>query len=122
MPKYPVTDTEVSFSGRFNYNEFYDFFFNIFAANSYVITGESHSQKDKGGFDKVEVKWEFERLVDDYFIRENTRVFLSYPFHIGTVLAFLNLYLAEIQNLKAVLIGKVENVPANKIRENLTIL
>lgn len=66
MPKHSVTDTRVQFSGRFDYKDFYEFLFNVVAANGYVITDESHSQKDKGGFEKVEVEWSFERLVDDY--------------------------------------------------------
>ncbi|MBD3312003.1 hypothetical protein GF352_00925 [archaeon] len=66
MPKHPVTDTRVQFSGRFDYKDFYEFLFNVVAANGYVITSESHSQKDKGGFEKVEVEWVFERLIDDY--------------------------------------------------------
>jgi len=62
---------------------------------------------------------EAEHLIDDYFARENTRVFVSYPFHIGTILAFVNLFNIELKNLRTILIGKAEGVPSAKIRESL---
>lgn len=63
-----------------------------------------------------------EHLVDEYFTREDARVFIGYPFHIGTVLAFLNLLSVELRNLKVILVGKVEGVSADKIRELLVLV
>lgn len=60
-----------------------------------------------------------EHLVEGYITKEASRVFFYYPFHIGTVLGFLNLISIELRNIKAVLIGKVEGVSADKIRETL---
>ena len=65
---------------------------------------------------------EAEHLIEDYFTRENLRVFMGYPFHIGTVLAFLNLFYAELRNLKSILIGIDEKVPSSRLRESLVFV
>jgi len=65
---------------------------------------------------------EAEHLIEDYFTRENRRVFMGYPFHIGTVLAFLNLFNAELRNLKSILIGIEEQVPSSRLRESLVFV
>lgn len=63
-----------------------------------------------------------EHLVEEYFTREDGRVFYGYPFHIGTVLGFLNLLKIELRNIKASLVGNVEGVSADKIRESLIFI
>ncbi len=60
-----------------------------------------------------------EHIVEEYFIREDVRVFYGYPFHFGMVLGFLNLLSVDLRNMKAILVGKVEGVSADKIRESL---
>ncbi|MFQ5819416.1 MAG: V-type ATPase subunit [Candidatus Heimdallarchaeota archaeon] len=65
---------------------------------------------------------EIEHLTEEYLARENVRVFVSYPFHIGTVLAFLNLIQTEYKNLRTILIGKAEGVTSSKIRESLIFI
>ena len=65
---------------------------------------------------------EAEHLIEDYFTRANLRVFMGYPFHIGTVLAFLNLFNAELRNLKSILIGIDEQVSSSRLRESLVFV
>ncbi|MFQ6123931.1 MAG: V-type ATPase subunit [Candidatus Heimdallarchaeota archaeon] len=62
---------------------------------------------------------EIEHLTEGFLARENARVFVSYPFHIGTVLAFLNLLQTEYKNLRTILVGRAEGVTSGKIRESL---
>lgn len=57
---------EMRFTGIFNYNEFFGLLYNLLAANGYVIMDDSHVQKEGDTGTEVEVKWEFERRIDDY--------------------------------------------------------
>lgn len=58
--------TRVKYSGRFDYKEFYKFFFDVIVSNGYVITGDAHAQKVKSTGEEVEIDWDFEKRVDDY--------------------------------------------------------
>lgn len=60
-----------------------------------------------------------EHFVEEYLTREDGRVFYGYPFHLGIVLGFLNLLTVELRSMRAVLVGKVEGVSADEIRESL---
>ncbi len=62
---------------------------------------------------------EVEQLVDIYLAHQDSKVFIGYPFHIGTVLAFLNIFYVEVRNLKTIFVGKIDGVPVEKIRKFL---
>jgi len=57
---------ELHFTGIFNYKDFFNMLYNVVTANGYTIMDDSHTQKEGDTGTEVEVKWEFERRVDDY--------------------------------------------------------
>jgi len=61
-----VARTVLKYEGRFNFKDLYEFFFDVVAANGYVVTDEAFAQKEKDVGDEVEIEWEFSREVDDY--------------------------------------------------------
>jgi len=61
--------------------------------------------------------------VFDKFLLKNIRDVLKYPspFHIGVVLGFLNVKWIEVKNLRAIVKGKEDNMPAEVIKKKLLI-
>ncbi|MEM1538697.1 MAG: V-type ATPase subunit [Candidatus Nezhaarchaeales archaeon] len=57
----------------------------------------------------------------NYLLNEYRRVFLYYPFHVGFIYAFLNLAFYEVSDIRALLIGKAEGLPADAIVEHLSL-
>lgn len=51
-----------------------------------------------------------------YLASENLSVFTGYPFHAGTLLAYLNLKLYQTQDVRGVVLGKRDGMTADKIR------
>lgn len=51
----------------------------------------------------------------------NAAIFLHYGFHVGILQALLNLKFFEVRNLKALLIGKSEGLPAEDIMSRLIL-
>jgi len=54
-------------------------------------------------------------------ISENLVAFLQYPFQLGPLLAYLNLKFQETKDIQAILIGKANNVPADRIVGSLVL-
>lgn len=54
-----------------------------------------------------------------YLASENLSVFTGYPFHAGTLLAYLNLKLYQTQDVRGVVLGKRDGMTADKIRDFL---
>jgi len=55
------------------------------------------------------------------FMAENLIPFAHYPFQVGPLLAYLNLKFQETKDVQALLIGKANNVPAERILESLVM-
>lgn len=62
-----------------------------------------------------------EKCLTRHLIREYERVFVRYPFHTGFIYAFLNLCFFEVRDVRAMLIGKAEELPADAIAEHLIL-
>jgi len=56
-----------------------------------------------------------------HYLKENLKVFGGYPFHVGTLLAYLNLKYYEVGDIRALIVGKFNRLPPEKIK-NLLIL
>lgn len=56
-----------------------------------------------------------------YYLRENLKVFGGYPFHVGTLLAYLNLKYYEVRDIRAVIVGKFNRLPPEKIKDVLIL-
>ncbi len=64
--KDPVASTVFKYNGVFNFDEFYKLFRETIEGEGYIIISEADSRKNKGGSDKVEIEWSYERIIDDY--------------------------------------------------------
>jgi V/A-type H+-transporting ATPase subunit C len=56
-----------------------------------------------------------------HYLKENLKVFAGYPFHVGLLLAYLNLKYYEIGDIRAVIVGKFNRLPPEKIKDLLTL-
>lgn len=56
-----------------------------------------------------------------HYIKENLKVFGGYPFHVGTLFAYLNLKYYEVGDIRAVIIGKFNRLPPEKIKDLLIL-
>jgi vacuolar-type H+-ATPase subunit C/Vma6 len=54
-----------------------------------------------------------------YLASRNLSVFAGYPFHTGTLLAYLNLKLYETQDIRGIVLAKRDGMAADKIRDYL---
>ena len=54
-----------------------------------------------------------------YLASRNFSVFMGYPFHAGTLLAYLNLKLYQTQDIRGIVLGKRDGMAADKIRDFL---
>jgi len=54
-----------------------------------------------------------------YLASRNLSVFAGYPFHAGTLLAYLNLKLYQTQDIRGIVLGKRDGMAADKIRDFL---
>jgi len=89
---------------------------NIFGATAY----REIAQQAREAFEKESDITRIEEIADRYIAHQSFREFVGYSFHIGIALAYLNLKFYELRNIKAVIIGKYENIPIQKIRDVLT--
>nr|MDO8133176.1 V-type ATPase subunit [Candidatus Njordarchaeum guaymaensis] len=89
---------------------------NVFAATAY----KEIVQQARESFEKESDITQIESLADRYIAHQSFREFIGYSFHIGIALAYLNLKFYELRNIKAVIVGKYENIPIQKIRNVLT--
>jgi ATP synthase A1 C subunit len=64
----------------------------------------------------------FEIVVKKQLLRESRKLFLGSRFHIGTIIAYLNLKENEISNLIKIIKTKDEFFPANEIEELLVLI
>ncbi len=64
--KHSGYSTTIIHTGRFELNSFYSHIYETVTGNGYLLVDESHTQKNKGAADKLEVIFGFEKLVDDY--------------------------------------------------------
>jgi V/A-type H+-transporting ATPase subunit C len=78
-----------------------------------VSDGFKHYEGDKS---LLKLEMNFKR----YLLRENKKLFLGYPFHIGIMLGFLKLKEYEVNNLISILVGIEYDLPAEE-RESLLI-
>jgi len=64
-----------------------------------------------------------EIVLDKLLLKTNQAIFIKYPspFHIGVILAFLNLKWFELKNLRAIVTGKENKVPSEKIKNVLIV-
>lgn len=64
-----------------------------------------------------------EPVLDKLLLKTNQSIFIKYPspFHIGVILAFLNLKWFELKNLRAIVTGKENKVPSEKIKNILIV-
>jgi V/A-type H+-transporting ATPase subunit C len=76
-------------------------------------------QQARESFEKESDITQLENLADRYIAHLSFREFMGYSFHIGVALAYLNLKFYELRNIKAVIVGKYENIPIQKIRNAL---
>jgi len=63
--------------------------------------------------------FEVEMAFKRYLAEENLRVFASFPLHVGLVLAYLNLKLYEISDVRSVIIGKTLGRSSELVRNSL---
>jgi vacuolar-type H+-ATPase subunit C/Vma6 len=89
---------------------------NIFGATAY----REVVQQAREAFEKESDITRIEEIADHYIAHQSFKQFVGYSFHIGIALAYLNLKFYELRNIKAVIIGKYENIPIQKIRDVLT--
>jgi V/A-type H+-transporting ATPase subunit C len=89
---------------------------NMFATTAY----KDIVQQARESFEKESDITQLENIVDRYMAHQSFREFIGYSFHIGVALAYLNLKFYELRNIKAVIVGKYENIPIQKIRNALT--
>jgi V/A-type H+-transporting ATPase subunit C len=88
---------------------------NMFATTAY----KDVVQQARESFEKESDITQLENLADRYIAHQSFREFIGYSFHIGVALAYLNLKFYELRNIKAVIVGKYENIPIQKIRNTL---
>lgn len=64
-----------------------------------------------------------ELVLDRLLLKTNQAISVKHPspFHIGVLLAFLNLKWFEVKNLRSIVVGKENKVPSEKIWESLVI-
>lgn len=64
-----------------------------------------------------------EIVLDKLLFKTNRSIFIKYPspFHIGVILAFLNLKWFELKNLRAIVAGKENKVTREKIKNVLSV-
>nr|MDO8100214.1 V-type ATPase subunit [Candidatus Njordarchaeota archaeon] len=89
---------------------------NIFGATAY----KEIVQQARETFEKESDITRIEGLADRYIAHQSFKEFVGYSFHIGIALAYLNLKFYELRNIKAVIVGKYENIPIQRIRDVLT--
>ncbi len=89
---------------------------NIFAPTAY----KEIVRQAREAFEKESDITQLENLADRYMAHQSFREFIGYSFHIGVALAYLNLKFYELRNIKAVIVGRYENIPIQKIRSALT--
>ena len=89
--------------------------------NTFASTGYKEVvQQARELYEKEPDLTQVESLADRYIAHRSFREFTGYSFHIGIALAYLNLKFYELRNIKAVIIGKFEKIPIQKIRNVLT--
>ncbi|MHA1917605.1 MAG: V-type ATPase subunit [Candidatus Ranarchaeia archaeon] len=62
-----------------------------------------------------------ERLMNQYLMKRNHKIFYEKQLHIGVVLAFINLKKLESYNLRVILIGKLSELSPSDIRNFVVI-
>jgi len=67
----------------------------------------------------VESLFPVEIAMKRYLASRNLSVFTGYPFHAGTLLAYLNLKLYQTQDIRAIVLGKKDGITADRIRDFL---
>jgi V/A-type H+-transporting ATPase subunit C len=87
----------------------------IFGATAY----KDVVQQARDTFEKESDITRIESVVDRYIAHQSFKEFVGYSFHIGVALAYLNFKFYELRNIKAVIVGKYENIPIQKIRDAL---
>lgn len=75
----------------------------------------------KEAYDKSPTISSIEHAFEEYLIQTSYLSIIGFPFHIGTVLAYLDLKYYELRNIKIILVGKKEGVSPTTIRELLII-
>jgi len=60
-----------------------------------------------------------EIVMKRYQASRNLSVFTGYPFHVGTLLAYLNLKLYQTQDIRGIVLAKRDGMAADKIRDFL---
>jgi len=77
---------------------------------SVVLQRAAETVKSVGSLLPVEV------AMKRYLASRNLSVFTGYPFHAGTLLAYLNLKLYQTQDIRGIVLGKRDGMAADKIR------
>ena len=80
---------------------------------SVALQGAAETVKSAGSLFPVEV------AMKRYLASRNLSVFTGYPFHAGTLLAYLNLKLYQTQDIRGIVLGKRDGMAADKIRDFL---
>jgi len=75
----------------------------------------------KEAYEKSPTITSVEHAFEEYSIQTTYLSVIGYPFHIGTVLAYLDLKYYELRNIKIILVGKSEGVNPATIRELIVI-
>ena len=78
-----------------------------------VLQRAAEAVKSAGSLFPVEV------ATKRYLASKNLSLFTGYPFHAGTLLAYLNLKLYETQDIRGMVLGKRDGMAGEKIRDFL---
>ena len=80
---------------------------------SAVLQRAAETVKSVGSLFPVEV------AMKRYLASRSLSIFAGYPFHAGTLLAYLNLKLYQTQDIRGIVLGKRDGMVADKIRDFL---
>ncbi|GEM_PF-1367028 len=90
---------------------------NMLAATPY----RELAHRVKEAYEKSPTLTSVEHAFEEYYLQTTFLSVIGYPFHIGTVLAYLDLKYYELRNIKIILVGKSESVNPTTIRELIVI-
>jgi len=76
-------------------------------------------QRAAGTVESVGSLFPVEVAMKRYLASRNLSVFMGYPFHAGTLLAYLNLKLYQTRDIRGIVLGKRDGMAADKIRDFL---
>lgn len=70
-------------------------------------------------FEKAKTTYVFEKALDKYLVELGRRLSLRQPFGVGPIIGLITSKELEVRNLKIIIKGKIEGLPASQIRELL---